>query len=159
MLLADAESFVFENSEIATIYRYWRDLKAARDGLLPGRAHVDPVDIAALDPACLPCVWLVDVLPPEPRFRLRLIGGALVDAGATIRVGSFVDEVEDAEIQDSLTGDLRAALTSRLPGYKVGPPVLAHSRFASRVERLSLPLAADGVRVDMFLCASAYTRK
>ncbi len=159
LLLPDADNVAFENPEIVTIYRYWSDLKAARSGLLPGRAHVDPIDIAERSPAALPCVWLLDVVPPEPRFRLRLIGSALVDAGATIRVGTFVDEVEDSEGPDSLTGDLRGALTTRLPGYKVGPPALTHSRFASRVERLSLPLAADGEKVDMFLCASAYTRK
>src|SRR5690242_1355091 len=62
--------------EIVALYDYWRS-KAPGEGLLPGRRHIDPVDI----PRLLPNVWLLDVVDDPRRFRVRLVGGALILSG------------------------------------------------------------------------------
>src|SRR4051812_22620200 len=70
-------------------FDYWRS--KAPPGRLPGRQHIDPLDI----PHLLPGVALFDVLRNGTglRFRWRLIGTALVDAIGDDYTGRFVDEV------------------------------------------------------------------
>ena len=96
------------------------------------------------------------VVPPAPRFRIRLVGGALVDAGANIKVGDFVDEIEDPASPLSISVDLMGGIERRLAGYRVGAPILSHSKYTNRLERVCLPLAEDGETVDMFLCGTFY---
>ncbi len=79
------------NPRITRLIDYWRGL-APGPGLLPGRRHFDPMRV----PDLLPNLWLIDVVRGTPnRYRYRLIGSALFDAGAPMRVGMFIDELGD----------------------------------------------------------------
>jgi hypothetical protein len=156
VLLLEEDEPLFESPEIAQLYRYWDGKRRARGGTLPGRQAIDPVEIAGLRPSVLANVWLIDVVPPGPRFRIRLVGGALVDAGVNFNVGDFIDEIEDPASPLSITVDLTGGIEQRLPGYRVGAPILSHSKYTNRLERLCLPLAEDGSNVDMFLCGTFY---
>jgi hypothetical protein len=62
--------------EIVALFDYWRS-KAPAEGTLPGRRHIDPLDV----PRLLPHIWLVDVVDEPRRFRVRLLGTALVETG------------------------------------------------------------------------------
>jgi hypothetical protein len=57
--------------ETAEIYHYWDSKRAGRP--MPFRRDIDPLEI----PARLPCLMLVDVVPPPEEFRYRLVGTLL----------------------------------------------------------------------------------
>src|SRR5437667_12515894 len=73
----------------AQLVTHYRDMAPA-PGLLPGRQHFDPMAI----PALLPHLWLVDVVLDDPRrYRMKLIGSAMVASGAIVRAGQFYSDV------------------------------------------------------------------
>ena len=138
--------------EIVAIYDYWRR-KAPADGLLPGRRHIDPAEI----PRLLPNVWLVDVVDDARRFRVRLIGTALVDAGIPLRVGDFIFDRLPSEQRHTLQ-EFESVVGTREPLWYRGPVNLPHDTYVHEIERIFLPLAADGRHVDMLLCLSLIRR-
>jgi len=138
--------------EIVAIYEYWRS-KAPGDALLPGRRHIDPTEIALL----LPNVWLVDVVDDPRRFRVRLIGTALVDAGIPLRVGDFIFDRLMPELRHTLA-EFESVVRTREPLWYRGPVNLRHETYVHEIERIFLPLATDGRKVDMLLCLSLIQR-
>jgi len=138
--------------EIVAIYDYWRS-KAPAGGLLPSRRHIDPAEISRL----LPNVWLVDVVDDVRRFRVRLIGTALVDAGIPLRVGDFIFDRLMPELRHTLQ-EFESVVRTREPLWYRGPVNLRHDTYVHEIERIFLPLAADGRHVDMLLCLSLIQR-
>jgi len=128
---------------IAGVARYWSGRGA--DGRLPGRADLDPVDI----PRLLRNVFLVDVRPAEPRFAYRLVGTAVADLVGEL-TGRPVGAGLDAEEADRLVGQFRRCAAEARPVWREGVLTTRRSRQAG-FQRLLLPLAADGRRVDMVL--------
>ena len=139
--------------EIVALYDYWRS-KMPAAGMLPGRQHVDPLDI----PKLLPHVWLVDVVDDVRRFRIRLIGTALVDAGIPLKVGDFILDRLLPEQRAASLAEFESVVQSREPLWYHGPVNLRHETYVHEVERIFLPLAADGRQVDMLLCLSLIQR-
>src|SRR5215831_14853199 len=85
--------------------RFWRlaDYLArkAPPGKLPGRQHIDPVEI----PDLLPFLMMIDVLPREsgrPRYRMRLIGTQVVELHGQEFTGQFVEDVLPAKDGDAI---------------------------------------------------------
>jgi hypothetical protein len=138
--------------EIVEIYDYWRG-KAPADGQLPGRRHIDPAEI----PRLLPNVWLVDVVDDPRRFKVRLIGTALVDAGIPLRVGDFIFDRLMPELRHTLA-EFESVVRTREPLWYRGAVNLRHDTYVHEIERIFLPLAADGRHVDMLLCLSLIQR-
>jgi hypothetical protein len=134
------------------VHAYWRSLFPA-DGVLPGRRHVDPVDLAAAAPGCLPHIWMLDVERSPWRFRYRLVGGALAAAGAGVRVGDYLEQFET---DGSVSRTLVRVCTDREPHFRRGPPGLRHPLGAGDLDAVVLPLAADGRTVDVLLCCTVY---
>ena len=133
------------------IHRYWLD-QAPAPGRLPGRADIDPIDI----PMLLDNVWLLDVVGAPPRFRLRLVGGVIHRAGVAARVGAYLDEyVAPAELPGR---QMRFAVAERMPVWFRGEAYIRHRAKMFTLERIFLPLAADGATVDMMLCLTVYYR-
>jgi hypothetical protein len=139
--------------EIVALYDYWRS-KAPADGLLPGRRHIDPIEI----PKLLPHIWLVDVLDDPRRFRVRLLGTALAATGTPLRVGDFIVDRLLPEQRAASLAEFEAVVKSHEPLWYRGPLNLRHETYVHEVERIFLPLAADGRRVDMLLCLSLIQR-
>jgi hypothetical protein len=139
--------------EILALYEYWRS-KAPGEGLLPGRQHLDPVEI----PKLLPYVFLLDVVDDVRRFRVRLVGTALIETGTPARVGDFMADHMPAESRAASLADLERVVELREPWWFRGPVFLQRSRYVSEVERLVMPLAADGRTVDMLLGMSVVQR-
>jgi hypothetical protein len=137
------------NARIVAIYDYWRRI-APGPGVLPGRQHLDPVDI----PKLLPNVWLLDVVGTPPRFRTRLVGTALRRAGIPLRPGVFIDDPVPPEHRETMLSRIREITASRQPQWRRGRPFLPHATEVFEIERIFLPLAADGTNVDMLLCLS-----
>ncbi len=138
--------------EIVAIYDYWRS-KLPADGMLPGRRDIDPTEI----PRLLPNVWLVDVVEDPRRFRVRLIGTALVDAGIPLRVGDFIFDRLVPELRHTLA-EFESVVRTREPLWYRGPVNLRHDTYVHEIERIFLPLASDRRHVDMLLCLSLIQR-
>jgi hypothetical protein len=132
---------------IVRMIDHWRTLSPG-PGLLPGRRHFDPLQV----PDLLPNLWLVDVVRGTPnRYRYRLVGSALHDAGAPMRVGMFIDEMGDLTDQVAAHASYDGVVSSREPEWRRGAPILKHLQFIAELERVKLPLAEDGRNVDMIL--------
>lgn len=137
---------------ITDLIGYWRRL-APGLGMLPGRQHFDPLQVHRY----LPNIWLVDVVPgPPPRYRLRLAGEAVVQAGILVRPGDFIDEERHTNDVNEARRQLDAVLASRAPDWRRGRPTVRHSKYVDLLERVILPLAADGQTVDMLLCMTVF---
>jgi hypothetical protein len=138
--------------KIVQLIRHWQALAPA-PGMLPGRQHFDPLRVHQL----MPHLWLVDVVPDDPRrYRVRLVGGALVNARAPIRRGHFLSDAmtpEEARRSNELFGRIASL---RHVDWRRGPSVLRHMDHVFALERVMMPMAADGVSVDMMLCMTLF---
>ncbi len=133
--------------KIRQLFDLWQSLSPG-PGLLPGRQHFDPMQV----PALLPNIWLLDVLPGPPRrYRYRLVGTGMVEAGAPGRKGDFVDDPRHISDPAAANRLFDKVCDSRQPDWSRGQPILKHSSYVSQIERLTLPFAADGQTVDMIM--------
>lgn len=132
--------------DFAALFEYW--CRQAPPGRLPGRQHLDPIDMPR---DVLPRVVLFDVLPSTegPLFRVRLAGTKVVQMLGREPRGAMLHQLGLAEA-DSLASALKAAVTSGAPVI-YSAPVILPSRRHLWARRLGLPLARDGVTVDMVL--------
>ncbi|HTZ79084.1 MAG TPA: PAS domain-containing protein [Stellaceae bacterium] len=137
--------------KIIQLYEYWRK-KIPGPGLLPGRRDIDPVDFGPL----LPNVWLVDVVGEPPRFRFRLVGGAILKMGMPAKVGDFVDDFLQSTDKAQTMAEFEAAARERRPMWFRGPAKMPYETKMFELERIFLPLAGDGTRVDILLCMTVY---
>src|SRR5579859_7677158 len=133
------------------LHEYWRG-KAPLPDMLPGRRHIDPTEI----PTLLDNIWLLDVVGEPRRFRFRLIGDAMYRKGIPGRPGEFVDQFFSAGIADERLAALNAVVATRRPSWARGAPHLAHRTQISEIERIILPLASDGRKIDILLCLTVF---
>jgi hypothetical protein len=127
-------------------YDYWQSKH--RGDRLPGRRDIDPLEI----PDLLPHVSMLDVVGAgdSMRFRFRLVGTANVHIAGREHTGAFIEDVFEPEDAATLQSTYRDLVKTRQPHYWVtslavrgNPPV--------RYTRLMVPLASDGVTVDMLM--------
>lgn len=131
--------------KVSAIHETW--LRLRNDGLLPGRADFDPVSV----PALLPNIWLIDVQAEPLRFRFRLAGTAIVfTLGHELR-GRWLDECFGGFESSVFAEDLKASVLDGKPRHYRGSSSVRFARDVAAVERIVLPLAGDGRKVDMLL--------
>lgn len=138
---------------IIELLGYWRAIRPA-SGLLPGRQHLDPVNI----PHLLPDLWLIDVVQKEGRlrFRYRLQGTRLVHMIGHSWRGRWFDDV-NRDFAGSVTErSFERCVADGQPDWRRGRPNLKHSEHFAELERLFLPLARDGVNPDMLLAMTVF---
>jgi hypothetical protein len=135
--------------KIHALHEYWQRI-APGSGMLPGRRTIDPVEI----PTLLDNIWLVDVV--GPRFRFRLIGDAPRRMGIPGKPGDFLDQFHAGGAEDAALDDFRAVATQRTPVWFRGQALIKHRSEMFELERLFLPLAGDGVTVDIILCLTVF---
>lgn len=129
------------------LFDYWRS-RFPEVGL-PGRQHLDPVDI----PSLLSMLYLVDVVHSGgvPRFRYRLLGTDITSRAGRDMTGRWLDEVfPDASTYAKIKQvylDIMGTLEPHLGAFNI----LAPGREYVRANRIVLPLAMDGRVVDMLL--------
>ena len=145
-------SIVERSSRIADpllrqVFGYWQD-KSAQRGALPARADIDPVDLAAV----LPAVSLIevrrDVMGRPGRLRYRVMGGFHVEIMGHDATGELLDlgaGESDAAAQAIATG---RPIYAERTFYPANGTVLTFGT-------LMCPLATDGRKVDMLICAVA----
>jgi len=126
------------------LYAYWAGLRHGPK--LPGRDDIRPEDFKRL----LPTVSLIDVRRDPLDFRLRLAGTGLYSVYGREITGRTLDEVYNSAAAEYWRHELAKIVEDRRPAVGV------HSlswRGASHISILwlRLPLASNGVDVDMIL--------
>jgi hypothetical protein len=139
------------DARIARLHGYWRSLRSASGGL-PGRQHLDPGAIADL----LPWVWMVDVRHAPLRFKYRLVGTEQVAEMEADYTGRWMDEAHPDFLASPAYAQFVAAAERGVVAYSAGRPLIRLPKEHSTVERLLLPMARDGSRVDMLLAMTIY---
>lgn len=131
--------------QLKTLVQYWRGKGAA--GRLPSRADIDPLDFTQL----LGRVLLVDVVRggDTQRYRYRLFGTEFIFYHQADLTGRYLDEIANADFRAELLAQYEAALATKQPQYMAYDYIVAAERH--RFHAVLLPLAADGVTVDMVL--------
>lgn len=137
--------------KVQACLRYWQDIRPAGGGL-PGRRDLDPMAV----PGLLPHLWLLDIEPGPRRYRYRLVGGVLVDAGLGAKRGDYFEEKIRSQDLPALLDVLDRVSGERVIDWRRGPPSINHDRFIARLERILLPLASDGENVDIILGCTVF---
>ena len=138
--------------KIQVLYNYWQSIHPDSGGL-PGRRHLDPVDI----PELLPNIWMIDVQRAPLRFRFRLVGTEVVKFTQRDVTGRWLDEIyPDYENTEAFRRHRDCAENGR-PSYRKSGVLSNPGRNYIEAERLYLPLAEDGQEVDIVLVMTLYT--
>jgi PAS domain-containing protein len=138
------------DQRVARLWQYWRSIHPSAGGL-PGRQHVEPLDMADL----LAWLWLVDVAREPLRFRFRLVGTGHRRMLGTDVTGRWIDEALPGFEQQEGYGDFIAGAAGQIR-YCRRPPEFPLDRSCAAIERILLPLARDGASVDMLLGMTLY---
>lgn len=134
---------------ITSIYAYWHSIRPA-PGLLPGRQHFDPAAI----PRLLRYVSLIEVDPDTLACRYTVFASESREVAGFSPVGKDFD---DPAIRDSVAGTwnhIRTIVAGRTPLYRAGYPSMVQNDDYPYMQRIYLPMARDGVRIDMVLGVS-----
>ena len=99
-------------------------------------------------------IQLIEVVSEDgtTRFRARLVGTRIVYYQGHDNTGRFLDEVIPADELDAILAPYRDCMDRRQPVYSVFYNC-GSAAISSQLERVILPLASDGDRVDQFLVA------
>jgi hypothetical protein len=126
------------------LFAYWARLR--RQGVLPGRADLDPAGFKRL----LPTVSLIDVVKQPRDYRLRLAGTGLYGVYGGEITGKRLRDIYNSAAAEYWRRELDQVVEERKP--RVGHHSMAW-RGASHVTLLwlRLPLAANGRDVDVIL--------
>lgn len=147
----DALPAPLQETPFRTLYELWR--AACRPGKLPSRCDFDPTD---LPPRLLAQILLFDCVQAVQgwRFRFRVAGTAFTDLIGAEATGRFLDEIAPPERTQPVQTALETVTEMGRPVYLESRLTLVNRDFV-RVRRLGLPLARDGVNVDMVLAIFA----
>lgn len=142
-----------EDLLLQSLMSYWQD-RHPQPGLLPGRDDIDP---AAL-PRLLPHLFLIDVEEGEetPVYRVRLTGGV----HDRLYGGSFVGQtVEEAMGEGArfFRCNFDQVRERRAPLCYRGKLIWWEDRDWLDFESIQMPLASDGVKIDMILGAAVFS--
>ncbi len=132
-------------------FAYWRS--KTPEGRLPGRRHIDPLDV----PDLLPWLTLIDVVWEQERLRLRcrLVGTGVAARFGRDITGLYAEEAyPEAYLAQALDtyGAIIGSRSPQLSRHRIPIEGREHAEY----DRLILPLAADGDTVDMFLSCFAF---
>lgn len=136
--------------EIGRLIDYWRSIRPA--DRLPGRQHLDPADI----PELLPNLWLVDVVGPPVRFRVRLTGTAIVSYIGRDFTGMWLDRLYPDFENTPAHRQLVTCIAEQRPMICTAKVMSNPEKTYARAQRVHLPLARDGQTPDMILSLTRY---
>jgi hypothetical protein len=145
--------------DIAAIIAYWT--RIAPPGRLPGRQHLEPLDI----PRLLPKLWLLDVIaaPESPllwHFRYRLVGTMMVEGFGCDPTGRLLHQAwPNIAARGGTYHHYVDVVRQPRISFRRGAPVFDGNQDYRWLERVLLPLARDGEHVDVVLALSTYFTK
>ena len=129
------------------LYDYWQTRQ--RGGRLPARADIDPTDLRKL----LPRLALIDVLREDDSlaFRYRLTGTEIVNRAGRDPTGKRFDELYRGDYLQTAQATYQKVVDTGRPHTSDRVYPLVPGREYMSYDRLLLPLASDGVTVDMVM--------
>jgi hypothetical protein len=139
------------DARVAELHQLWQNIRPG-PGLLPGRQHFDPLSV----PKLLRWMYLVEIEPELLRFRYRLLGTEHVFALGRDVTGEWLDEAHPAFAASPAYPQFLATASGQLAFYR-GPPTYYFERDHLEIERLLLPLARDGRKIDMVLGITVFS--
>jgi hypothetical protein len=134
-----------KSPRLRRLFDYWEARKAGNP--LPSRAAIDPLEFSYV----LGNVALVDVLRDPLRFRFRVVGTEIVNRDGTDLTGKYTDDHPLPEYRALLRQTYTDVVTTGRPAIFERERMMDNK--IRRYEVLYLPLAADGVTIDMLLVA------
>lgn len=137
--------------KLERLYTYWRSIHPPAG--LPGRQHIDPTTI----PDLLPDVYMVDVIRTPLRFRYRLVGTEFAQRMGHDLTGQYLDEAHPGFAD--VIKQYVAVVEQREPAYRNGPVLFtAAKKDYQSIERLMVPMARNGIDVDLIFAVIVYLR-
>lgn len=134
--------------EFKALQSRWEEL--CPGGRLPARADFPPESLTP---------WMGHIQIVErigegdaARHRVRLVGTRIVYYEGRDNTGLFLDDVIPADQRDQIMEPYRRCAATRAPVYSAFYSC-SEAAISSQLERLILPLAANGQAVDQFLVA------
>ena len=134
--------------EFDAIQNRWRELSST--GRLPARTDFPPESLT-------PWMGHIQIVERvnnghEARHRVRLVGTRIVYYEGRDNTGLFLEDVIPPDQHEEILAPYRHCVEIRTPVYGTFYSC-AETAISSRLERLILPLAADGTTIDQFLVA------
>ncbi|MPZ11120.1 MAG: PAS domain-containing protein [Kiloniellaceae bacterium] len=130
--------------KLRRLYNYW--WSRCRNGAMPSRRDIDPLDI----PDLLPNLFLLDVVGNAEDFVFRLAGSLVEDAFSMPLRGKSITEIQKAAGTPIPVAQHIEVARGGGPRYREGS-VLVAGRDHLRTQRLLLPLSTDGGTVDVLM--------
>ncbi|RED47673.1 PAS domain-containing protein [Aestuariispira insulae] len=130
-------------------YDYWKG--KIRDGRLPGRADLDPLEMKPI----LPNIVLLSVRAEPLDFYYRLIGTEIDRHSQKYNTGKWMSEIPERREPSKVWSNCRLVAETGQPSCRSIPYVGPHRDFLATCQ-INLPLASDGQRVDMLMIVVDY---
>jgi hypothetical protein len=137
--------------QLRTLAELWASKR--RGDALPSRSDFADEDLRPWFGNLL----MVDVVEGPHRFRFRLMGTSLVDAAHRELTGKFFDEADISGYEQDVLDDYAEVVRTGTPVCKTRQYNPAPGTFMDHwrvYERLLLPLATDGKKIDRILGCS-----
>ncbi|HEX6977763.1 MAG TPA: hypothetical protein VF342_00555 [Alphaproteobacteria bacterium] len=100
---------------------------------------------------------MLDVQREPFRLKFRLVGTRVVQVVGTDSTGKWMDECWPTAGPEYFERYIGVVKTGQ-PSWRRGPPVFHFDPHFTEVENILLPLATDGVTVDILLALSVFYR-
>lgn len=136
------------NPLLLRVFDYWR--AKIKDGRLPARVDIDPLDLAYV----LGNMVLVDVERDPWRFRYRLAGSKLTGRLGFDPTGKYVDEHPDPNHRQSIQAVYTEVAATGLP--KAYARDLVVDERVRRYDVLVVPLSGEDGQVGMILALMVF---
>jgi hypothetical protein len=128
--------------KIRAFAEYWQSKRAQRRA--PTRADIDPAELGPF----LPHMYMLDVMPPGPRIKVRLLGTEAMQSGGVDLTGRFADEVLPPARYAELQQEIDDVLQNFVLRYQISD-LAWQGRPHARYHRLMMPLSADQLTVTI----------
>ena len=139
-----------QDAELCALHDYW--LTKQRDGRLPRRVDIDPLEV----PRLLKSLALLEVVGDAEDFVFVLAGSRTEEAHGRTLKGVTLGDLREAFEETPSSDDYVAAVRWRAPQYQqANLKEYGKEHWACR--RLILPLSSDGERVDCLLLGAVFS--
>ncbi|MEL3889422.1 PAS domain-containing protein [Ferrovibrio sp. MS7] len=139
----------YSDARLKALHRLWQDKTEAHKiearGALPSRAEFTPLEMRDF----LSDLYMVDVAH-SGRFRYRLIGTAITQRVGRDVTGKYFDQIYAPEVLENFCASFHWIARHKLPLRSYGTMAFSDQEYLS-FEALEVPLASDGVTVDIIL--------
>lgn len=136
----------------AEIFQYWNEKRGTRR--MPGRGEIDPAELRGL----VSNLMLLDVVEPGRLYRVRLVGGAIVDFAGFNITGEWAETRMPPDAAAQMIAILTSVVARRAPRFRAGSAYWHLGKSYRHYEACFLPLSPDDDRVDKIMTGIAFDK-